>query len=57
MTEKYQRPPYNGTLGEAARQEDQKVVAEDQLSKKRGEVRFLATDRQKRKEFVDNLCS
>jgi hypothetical protein len=25
MMEKYQRPPYNGTLREAGREEDQKV--------------------------------
>jgi hypothetical protein len=38
MMEKYQRPPYNGTLREAGREEDRKVVGEDRLSKKRGEV-------------------
>jgi hypothetical protein len=37
MIEKYQRPPYNGTLKEAGREEDQKIVGEDRLSKKRGE--------------------
>jgi hypothetical protein len=37
MMEKYQRPPYNGTLKEAGREEDQKIVAEDRLSKKQGE--------------------
>jgi hypothetical protein len=38
MMEKYQRPPCNGTLKEARREEDQKIVGEDRLSKKRGEV-------------------
>jgi hypothetical protein len=38
MMEKYQRPPYNGTLREAGREEDQKIVGADRLSKKRGEV-------------------
>jgi hypothetical protein len=36
--EKYQRPPYNGTLGEAVGDEVQKIVGEDWLSKKREEV-------------------
>jgi hypothetical protein len=36
--EKYQMPPYNGTLREAGREEDQKIVGEDRLSKQRGEV-------------------
>jgi hypothetical protein len=40
MMEKYKRPPYNGTLREAGREEDQKVVGEDWLSKKRREVRM-----------------
>jgi hypothetical protein len=31
MMEKYQRPPYNGTLREAGRKEDQKIVGEDRL--------------------------
>jgi hypothetical protein len=38
MLEKYQRPPYNGTLREAGREEDQKLAGEDRLSKMRGEV-------------------
>jgi hypothetical protein len=38
MKEKYQRPPYNGTLREAGRGEDQKIVGEDQLSKNWGEA-------------------
>jgi hypothetical protein len=38
MTEKCQKPPYNTTLMEAARQEDQKIVGEYRLSKKRGEA-------------------
>jgi hypothetical protein len=38
MMEKYQKPPYNGTLREAGRQEDQKIVGEDRLSNKRGEA-------------------
>jgi hypothetical protein len=35
---KYQKPPYNGTLREAGREEDQKIVGEDRLSKKRVEA-------------------
>jgi hypothetical protein len=38
MMEKSQRLPYNGTLWEAGREEDQKIVEEDQLSKKWGEA-------------------
>jgi hypothetical protein len=38
MMEKYQRPPYNGTLEEAGRGVDQKIVGEDWFSKKWGEV-------------------
>jgi hypothetical protein len=38
MMEKYQRLPSNGTLRKAGREEDQKVVGEDQLSKKQGKV-------------------
>jgi hypothetical protein len=38
MMEKYQRPPYNGTCREAEREEDQKIVEEDWLSKKQGEA-------------------
>jgi hypothetical protein len=38
MMAKYKRPPYNGTLKEAAIEEDQKIVGEDRLSKNRGEV-------------------
>jgi hypothetical protein len=59
--EKYQRLPYNGILREAGREEDQKnswrrsVIIEARKSWK--ELRFLAADRQKGKEFVDNLCS
>jgi hypothetical protein len=33
-----QRLPYNGILGEAAREEDQRIPGEDQLSKKQGEA-------------------
>jgi hypothetical protein len=33
MMEKYQRPPYNGTLREAGREKDQKIAGEDQLSR------------------------
>jgi hypothetical protein len=36
--EKHQWLPYNGTPREARREEDQKIVGEDWLSKKRGEV-------------------
>jgi hypothetical protein len=61
MTEKYQRPPYNGTLREAEREEDQKIVGKERLLKKAGrswnELMFLEADRQKWKEFVDNLRS
>jgi hypothetical protein len=35
---KYQRPPYNGTLKEAGREEDQRIAGDDWLSKKRGEI-------------------
>jgi hypothetical protein len=38
MMEKYQKPPYNGTLREEVREEDQEIAGEDRLSKKRGEV-------------------
>jgi hypothetical protein len=38
MTEKYRRPPYNGTLREAGREEDQRIAGEDRLSKKRVEA-------------------
>jgi hypothetical protein len=38
MMEKYQKLPYNGTLREAGREEDQKIAGEDQLSKKRVEA-------------------
>jgi hypothetical protein len=38
MMEKYQRPPYNGILREGRREEDQKIVGEDRLSKKWGEA-------------------
>jgi hypothetical protein len=38
MMEKYQRPPYNGTLTEAGREEHQTIVGEDRLSKKWGET-------------------
>jgi hypothetical protein len=38
MMEKYQRSPYNGTLREARREEEQKTVGENRLSKKQGEV-------------------
>jgi hypothetical protein len=38
MMEKYQRPPYNGTPKETEREEDQKIVGEDRLLKKRGEA-------------------
>jgi hypothetical protein len=34
MIEKHQRPPYNGTLREAGREEDQKIVGRRYLSKK-----------------------
>jgi hypothetical protein len=34
MMEKYQRPPYSGTLREVGRDVDQKIVGEDWLSKK-----------------------
>jgi hypothetical protein len=37
ILDKYQTPPYNGTLTEAGREKDQKIVGEDRLSKKRGE--------------------
>jgi hypothetical protein len=33
--EKYESLPYNGTLREEGRQEDQKIVGEDRLSKMR----------------------
>jgi hypothetical protein len=36
--EKYQRSPYNGTLREARREEDKKIVGEDRLSKRQGEA-------------------
>jgi hypothetical protein len=40
MMGKYQRLPYNGTLREGGREEDQKIVGEDRLSKKEGEARI-----------------
>jgi hypothetical protein len=61
MMEKYQRPPCSGNLREAGREEDQKIFGEDRVIKEVGrswnELRFLAADRQKWKEFVDNLRS
>jgi hypothetical protein len=36
--EKYQSPPYNRTLREVGRGEDQKIDGEDRLSKKQAEV-------------------
>jgi hypothetical protein len=38
MMEKYQRPPYNGTLREAGREEVKNIVGEDWLSKNQGHV-------------------
>jgi hypothetical protein len=38
MMEEYQGPAYNGTLRETGREEDQKIVGKDWLSKKRGET-------------------
>jgi hypothetical protein len=38
MMEKYQRLPYNKTLREAGKEEDQKIFGEDRLLNKRGEV-------------------
>jgi hypothetical protein len=61
MMEKYQRLPYNGTLREVGTEEDQKnswrrsVIKEARRSW--NELRFLAADRQKWKELVDNLRS
>jgi hypothetical protein len=49
MMAKYQRPPYNGTLKEAAREEDQKNSWRRSVIKEEGriwnEIRFLAADR------------
>jgi hypothetical protein len=39
---KYQRPPNNGTFRKTGRQEDQKIVGEDRLSKS---GKKLAADR------------
>jgi hypothetical protein len=61
VIEKYQRPPYIGTLREAGREEDQKnswrrsVIKEARRSW--NELRCLAADKLKWKEFTDNLCS
>jgi hypothetical protein len=60
MVEKYHGSPDNGTLKEARREKNKKIVGEDWLSKKRvklNELNFLAADRQKWNEFVDNLRS
>jgi hypothetical protein len=38
MLEKYQKPPYYGTLRDGRREEDEKIVGEDQLSRKQGEA-------------------
>jgi hypothetical protein len=38
VIENYQRPPYYGNSREAGREKDQKIVGEDRLSKKQGEV-------------------
>jgi hypothetical protein len=38
MMKTYQRPSYNRTLREAGKQEQQKIVGGDWLSKKRGEA-------------------
>jgi hypothetical protein len=34
MMEKYQNPPYSRILREAGREQDQKILGEDRLSKK-----------------------
>jgi hypothetical protein len=56
---KYRRPPSYGILKEAGRETDLRIAGEDRLSKKRvrswNELRFLAADRQKWKELVDNM--
>jgi hypothetical protein len=60
MMEKYQTPPYNGTLREAGREEDQnnwKRSVIKEAGRSWNEVRFLAAHREKWKEFVDNLRS
>jgi hypothetical protein len=41
MMEKHQRLPYSGTIREAGREEHQKIVGEDRLSKMQGEVGML----------------
>ena len=58
---KYQKLPDYGTLKEVGREEDLRIAGEDRSSKEWGrswnELRFLAADRQKWKELIDNLCS
>jgi hypothetical protein len=57
---KYERPPYYGILKEEEREEHLRIAGEDRVFKEAGrswnEIRFLAADRQKWKELVDNLC-
>jgi hypothetical protein len=58
MMEKYQRQPYNGTHRETGRPKNswrRSVIKEEGRSW--NELRFLAADRQKWKEFLDNLRS
>jgi hypothetical protein len=47
--QKYQSTPFTGTLKEAGREDDQNIVGENRLSKKRGEAEmmFLSADGQK----------
>jgi hypothetical protein len=57
---KYQRPPYYGILREAGREEElrnwrRSVIKE--AGRSWNELRFLAADRQKWKELVDNVRS
>jgi hypothetical protein len=55
---KYQRPPYYGILREAGRPKNswsRSVIKE--AGRSWNELRFLAADRQKWKELVDNLQS
>jgi hypothetical protein len=56
----YQRPLYYGILREEARKVDQKIAGEigyQKAGRSWNELSFLAADRQKWKELVDNLRS
>jgi hypothetical protein len=54
---KYQKPPYYGTLKEAGRPKTSWRLVTKEVDRSWNELQFLAADRQKWKELIDNLCS